>query len=301
VSGATALERKVTDKVRRIEIGTRKMSAGSVHGGVQSRFRGRGMDFEELREYAPGDDVRAIDWNASARTGRTFVKKYREERQLTVVFVVDMSASGDLGAGEGTKRDQAVEIAGLLALTAMRSDHRVGLVLFTDTVEMFVPPARGRGHALRLVRDLVAFRPAGRGTNLASVLRTVRERLRKRAVVIVLSDFLLGEAGAAEAKPELAALARQHDVVGIHVGDQHDRELPAVGLLTLEDVETGELVEIDTGSRRERERLAQAIGETETRMRAFFASSAVDLLSVDTIKPYLPGLVGFFKSRGARR
>lgn len=291
----------VADKVRRIEISTRKMSADSFHGGVQSRFRGRGMDFDELREYAPGDDVRAIDWNASARTGRTFVKKYREERQLTVVFVVDMSASGDLGAGEGTKREQAVEIAGLLALAALRSDHRVGLVLFTDAVEVFVPPARGRGHTLRLVRDLVGFEPKGRGTNLAGALRTVRQRLRRRAVVIVLSDFLLGEEAAAQAKPELAVLARHHDVVSIHLGDRHDRELPAVGLLTLEDVETGELVEIDTGNTRERERLAQAIREADARRRTFFASSAVDLLTVDTLTPYLASLVGFFKSRGARR
>ena len=143
----------VAAKVRRIEICTRRLSNGAFQGGVQSRFRGRGMDFDEVREYEPGDDVRAIDWSATARTGRTFVKKYREERQLTVVFVVDMSASGGLGAGETSKRDQSVEIASVLALAAVRSDHRVSLAAFTDHVEKFVPPARGRSHAMRIVSD----------------------------------------------------------------------------------------------------------------------------------------------------
>jgi uncharacterized protein (DUF58 family) len=290
----------ISEKVRRIEICTRRLSADSFHGGVQSRFKGRGMDFDELREYEPGDDVRAIDWNASARTGRTFVKKYREERQLTVVFIVDMSASGSLGAGEATKREQAIEIAGVLALAALRSDHRVGLTLFTDTVEKFVPPARGRAHALRMVRDLVAFEPEGRGTNLALALRTVRERLRRRAVIVLLSDFLLDGKHADETRLELAALAKRHDVIGIRTGDKHDRELPSVGLLTLEDAETGEIVEIDTSSARQRQRLAVAVKETEERIRAFARGAQVDLLEVDTLKPYLGPLIGFFKSRGVR-
>jgi uncharacterized protein (DUF58 family) len=290
----------ISEKVRRIEICTRRLSADSFHGGVQSRFKGRGMDFDELREYEPGDDVRAIDWNASARTGRTFVKKYREERQLTVVFVVDMSASGSLGAGAVTKREQAVEIAGVLALAALRSDHRVGLALFTDTVEKYVPPARGRAHTLRLVRELVAFQPEGRGTNLALALRTVRERLRRRAVIVVLSDFLMTGKASDDARPELVALARRHDVIAIRTGDKHDRELPSVGLLTLEDAETGEVVEVDTASARQRKRLAAAVLETEERIRAFVRNARVDLLEVDTLKPYLGPLIGFFKSRGVR-
>jgi uncharacterized protein (DUF58 family) len=290
----------IAEKVRRIEICTRRLSADSFHGGVQSRFKGRGMDFDELHEYEPGDDVRAIDWNASARTGRTFVKKYREERQLTVVLVVDMSASGSLGAGGATKREQAIEIAGVLALAAVRSDHRVGLTLFTDSVEKFVPPARGRGHALRLVHDLVAFEPEGRGTNLANALRTVRERLRRRAVVVVLSDFLMTAKAMDEARVELGVLARRHDVIGIRTGDKHDRELPAVGLLTLEDAETGEIVEVDTSSTRQRARLATAVKETEERILALVRGARVDLLEVDTLKPYLGPLVGFFRSRRSR-
>ena len=166
-----------------------------------------------------------------------------------MVFVVDMSASGALGAGEATKREQAIEIAGVLALAALRSDHRVGLVLFTETVEKFVPPARGRAHTSRLVRDLVSFEPEGRGTNLAAALRTVRERLRRRAVVVVLSDFLMNTKGAAEARTELGVLARRHDVIGIRTGDRHDRELPSVGLLTLEDAETGESSRSTPGAR----------------------------------------------------
>ena len=290
----------MAEKVRRLEIATRRLSTDSFHGGVQSRFKGRGMDFDELHEYEPGDDVRSIDWNASARTGRTFVKKYREERQLTVVFVVDMSASGSVGAGAASKRDQAAEIAGVLALAAVRSDHRVGLLLFTDMVEKFIPPARGRSHAIRLVHDLLAFEPSRRGTDLALAVRTVRERLRRRAVVIVLSDFLMARDGASAAGLELAMLARRHDVIGIRTGDKHDRELPSVGLLTLEDAETGEIVEIDTSSARQRSRLAAAVKETEERIRAVTRGANVDLLEVDTLKPYLGPLIGFFKSRGVR-
>ncbi len=294
------LDGRVSENVRRIEICTRRLSADSFQAGVQSRFRGRGMDFDELREYEPGDDVRAIDWNASARTGRTFVKKYREERQLTVVFVVDMSASGALGAGPATKREQAVEIAGVLALAALRSDHRVGLMLFTEVVEKYVPPARGRGHALRIVRDLVAFEPTGRGTKLSEALMTLRKRLRRRAVIVVLSDFLVCKSDAAATRLELAGLARRHDVVCIRTGDKHDRELPSVGLLTLEDVETGEIVELDTASVRQRLALARAMRETDEAIRALIRSARADLLEVDTLRPYLGPLIGFFRSRGVR-
>jgi uncharacterized protein (DUF58 family) len=293
---------RISEKMRRIEICTKRLSTDAFQGGVQSRMRGRGMDFDEVREYTPGDDVRAIDWNATARAGgeRTFVKKYREDRQLTVVFVVDMSASGALGASGTSKREQAIEIAGVLALSALRSDHRVSMALFTDTVELFVPPARGRAHALRLVRDLVAFEPASPRTDLATALRTVRERLKRRAVVIVLSDFLLGDEALARTAPELRRLAHKHDVISIRTGDPHDRSLPAVGLLTLQDAETGEVVEVDTGSRAQRARLEAAIAETEERIRGLTRSAKVDMLEVDTLRPYLAPLVGFFKTRGRR-
>jgi uncharacterized protein (DUF58 family) len=291
---------RITANVRRIEICSRHLGADAFHGGVQSRFRGRGMDFDELREYEPGDDVRAIAWNASARTGRTFVKRYREERQLTVLFVVDMSASSALGAGVATKREQAIEIAGVLALAALRSDHRVGLVIFSDGVEKFVPPARGRAHVRRLVRELVAFEPTGRGTNLREALDAIRRRQRRRAVVVVLSDFLLPERSKDAAQRELATLARRHDVVCIRTGDPHDRELPSVGLVTFEDVESGEIVEVDTGDPRQRAALARAVRETDERLRSFIRRARVDLLEVDTWKPYLGPLIGFFKARGVR-
>ena len=297
---SSSVEGRISQNVRRIEIRTRRLSNDCFQGGVQSRFRGRGMDFDELREYEPGDDVRAIDWNASARTGRTFVKKYREERHLTVVFVVDMSASGALGAGEATKREQAVEIAGVLALAALRSDHRVGLLLYTDAVEKFVPPARGRAHTRRMVHDLVAFEPKGSGTRLGEALRTLRKRLHRRAVIVVLSDFLVTSRDAEDTRLELAGLARKHDVVCIRTGDQHDRELPAVGLLTLEDAETGEVVELDTGSARQRAALAKTIRETDERIRTLVRCAGADFLEVDTLQPYLGALIGFFKSRGVR-
>ncbi len=299
-TSAQEVTRRVSDRVRRIEISTRRLSSEAFHGGVQSRFRGRGMDFDEVREYEPGDDVRSIDWSATARAGHTFVKKYREERQLTVVFVVDMSASGTLGSADASKRDQAIEIAGVLALSAVQSDHRIGLASFTDAVEAFVPPARGRAHAFRIVRDLVAFEPKGQGTNLALALRFVRERLRRRAVIVILSDFLIGVDAMKQARTELRGLAQRHDVVAIRLGDRLDRQLPSVGLLTLEDAETGEVIEVDTGSVRNRARLETLAKDVDERIRSFVRSAQVDLLEVDTLRPYLAPLIGFFRARGGR-
>jgi uncharacterized protein (DUF58 family) len=297
-ANSDAAARRLAERVRRITIGTRRLSSDAFHGGVQSRFRGRGMDFDEVREYEPGDDVRAIDWSATARAGHTFVKKYREERQLTVVFVVDLSASGALGVAEASKRDQSVEIASVLSLAAIHSDHRVGVVAFTDEVELFVPPARGRSHTYRLVRELLALEPSGRGTNLAGALRFVRENVRRRAVVVVLSDFLLADSGFEPARRELAALAQRHDVAAIRVCDSLDRRIPAVGLVTLEDAETGELVELDTGSAKRRAELASIVRENEHRLHSLFTTSGVDLLELDTLRPYLAPVLGFFRSRG---
>ncbi len=291
---------RIAERIRRIAIGTRRLSSEAFNGGVQSRFRGRGMDFDEVREYHPGDDVRAIDWSASARAGHTFVKKYREERQLTVVFVVDLSASGALGSGDCSKREEIVEMTSVLALSAVHSDHRIGLVTFTDAVESFAPPARGRRHVFRLVSDLLAFEPRGRGTNLSQALRFVHERTKRRAVIVILSDFLLGKAGLDAARPELRRLAQRHDVVAIRVGDKWDKELPAVGLLTIEDAETGELVEIDTGSAKQRARIEQAARETDEQVRGLLRSAHVDLLEIDTLTPYLGSLIGFFRARGGR-
>jgi uncharacterized protein (DUF58 family) len=297
-SNGDAAARRLAERVRRITIGTRRLSSDAFHGGVQSRFRGRGMDFDEVREYEPGDDVRAIDWSATARAGHTFVKKYREERQLTVVFVVDLSASGSLGVAEASKREQSVEIASVLALAAIHSDHRVGVVAFTDDVELFVPPARGRSHTYRLVRELLAFEPSGRGTDLARALRFVRENVRRRAVVVVLSDFLLAKGGLEAARRELRGLVHRHDVAAIRVSDPLDRGVPAVGLVTLEDAETGELVELDTGSAKRRTELESIVREDERRVRAMLTSSGVDLLELDTLRPYLGPVMGFFRSRG---
>ncbi|HEX4337248.1 MAG TPA: DUF58 domain-containing protein [Polyangiaceae bacterium] len=292
--------RRLAERVRRIQIGTRRLSSEAFHGGVQSRFRGRGMDFDEVREYEPGDDIRAIDWSATARAGHTFVKKYREERQLTVIFVVDLSASGALGSGDESKREQAVEIAGVLALGAVHSDHRIGLVAFTDEIEAFVPPARGRAHAFRLVNGLVALEPRGRGTDLAGALRLVRDRVRRRAVVVILSDLLLGKEGVDKVRPELGYLARKHDVLAIRIGDRLDRALPAVGLLTLEDAETGEVVEVDTGSAAQRARIEAVASESDEKLRSLVKGAHVDLLDVDTLRPYLGPLIGFFRARGGR-
>jgi uncharacterized protein (DUF58 family) len=199
-----------------------------------------------------------------------------------------------------TKQEQAIEIAGVLALSAQSRDHRIGMALFTDSVELFVPPARGRQHTMRLINELVTFRPKGRGTNLSLALRSVRERLKKRAIVVVLSDFLLDKKDMDESLPELRALAQRHDVVTIRTADLNDRGFPSVGLVTLEDAETGEVVEVDTGNGTQRSHLEDAVRHSDERIRALARSAHVDMLELDTLQPYIGSLVGFFRSRGGR-
>ncbi|HSM93067.1 MAG TPA: DUF58 domain-containing protein [Anaeromyxobacteraceae bacterium] len=297
--------RPLLQRVRRIEIATKRAVQDRLQGSYHSVFKGRGMAFSEVRPYAPGDEVRAIDWNVTARTGSLHVKRFVEERELTVMILADLSASTDFGSRERTQAEVAAEIAALIAFSAVANGDRVGLVLFTDRVERFVPPRKGRRHALRLVSEILRFRPEGRRTSIAAPLEFLRRALRRRAVAFLLSDFL--EGGDGEGRPfgferALRVAARKHDVVPIRLGDRLDAELPAAGLAWIEDPETGEVVRIDLADRRARRRYQAALRAEEERLRRLFARLDLDAARVRADDAdYVTPLAAFFQARARRR
>jgi len=287
--------REVIRRVRRLEIRTRRLVEDSLAGSYHSVFRGQGMEFSEVRGYVPGDDVRSIDWNVSARMGHPYVKTFTEERELTVVLVVDASGSETFGTARPTKLGMATEVSALLAFSAIRNNDRVGLLLFTDEIELYLPPRKGREHGLRVLRELVTVAPRGRGTSIAGALEYLQRVIRKRAVVFVVSDFQ--DAGWERL---LRVAAQKHDLVAIAVSDPREEDLPAVGLLAVEDPETGEPVVIDTGSARVREEWARATREGRARLRQTVRRVGVDLLELSTADAYEAPLVRFFHERARR-
>ena len=290
--------------MRQLEIRTRRMVNDSLAGAYHSVFKGRGMDFDEVREYSPGDEVRTIDWNVTARAGRTFVKKFTEERELTILLLVDISASGNFGSGAKAKRDLAAELASVLAFSAIRNSDKVGLVLYTDRIERYLPPKKGRRHVLRVVRDILFHTPQGRGTDTVKALDVVTHVLHRRAIVFLISDFVAPGDPAAVRGALCRAMRqtnRRHDLVAVHVEDPHERELPDVGILALEDAETGEVIELDTASSAVRKRFKAAAEERSRRLVIDFRSEGVDTLQLRTDTPYIPALQRFFKTRERRR
>jgi uncharacterized protein (DUF58 family) len=290
--------------MRQLEIRTRRMVNDSLAGAYHSVFKGRGMDFDEVREYSPGDEVRTIDWNVTARAGRPFVKKFTEERELTILLLVDISASGNFGSGAQAKRDLAAELASVLAFSAIRNSDKVGLVLYTDRIERYLPPKKGRRHVLRVVRDILFHTPQGRGTDTVKALDVVNHVLHRRAIVFLISDFVApGDPAAVRAGlcRAMRQTNRRHDLVAVHVEDPHERELPDVGILALEDAETGEVIELDTASSAVRKRFKAAAEERSRRLVIDFRSEGVDTLQLRTDTPYIPALQRFFKTRERRR
>lgn len=294
------LSPEIRKKIRSIEIRTSRMVSDVLAGQYRSAFKGRGMEFEEVRPYMFGDDVRSIDWNVSARAGEPHVKVFREERELTVMLAVDLSRSLAMGTRSELKRELVAEIAATLAFSAIRSNDRVGMLLFTDRIEAIVPPKKGARHVLRIVRDLLAFTPQGRGTDIARALDELNASLSKRTVVCVISDFL----APARAKPwegALARLRRRHDVIPIIVTDARERELPDVGIIDLEDLETGEVRAYDSSSRWVREGWAEvAEDRAQTRDRLFRKAKTEPLL-LETGVDFLAPLRAYFSRREARR
>lgn len=302
----------VTDmlrKVRRIEIATNRQVSDAIAGAYHSIFKGQGMDFEEAREYQPGDEIRSIDWNVTARTGKAHVKKYREERELTMMLAVDLSGSGSFGSDKQSKRELEAEIASVLAFSAARNGDKVGLALFTDEIELIIPPRKGRSHILRLIREILYFTPKRVGTDISKALDGINKLLKRRAIVVLLSDFLQGPNGELPnpakraSDPVFKALDitnRRHDLVCINVYDDREMELPSIGNIVLEDSETGEIIELDTFSQ---SILKNYNFENKTRMKAFklgLASIGIDSIEVCTGKPYIVAIRKFFESRRRR-
>ncbi len=294
-SQSQAIPREILRKVRRIEIRTRKLVNESLAGGYHSVFKGQGMEFSEVREYQFGDDVRSIDWNVTSRMGHPFVKKYQEERELTVVLVVDVSASGTFGSAEQVKSEVMAEICALLAFSAIRNNDRVGLILFTDRVEKFVPPAKGQRHVLRVIREILFHRPVGRGTDLNAALEYLGRVIRRRAVVFLVSDFLTKDF-----ERSLRLVNRVHDLVALSVRDPRESELPAVGMVALEDAETGVVQVVDTGVRRLRQAFREAALAAQQRLRDLFRRLGIDTVELANGEPYDVPLVRFFEERARR-
>src|SRR5438094_3194294 len=286
---------EILKKIRTLEIKTRGLVETAFAGDYHSVFKGRGMNFEDVREYQPGDEIRAIDWNVTARMGNAFVKKFTEERELTVMLVVDVSASGNFGSTTQSKREPAAEVACLLAFSAIRNNDKVGLVLFTDRVELFIPPKKGRSHTLRLIREILFFKPQGRGTEPALALDYLNNIVTRRAVVFFISDFQ-----APDFSQALAVSGRRHDFVAIHIHDERERSLPNVGLITLEDAESGDQIEINNADRTTRARLTDLIEARNSELSRVFRRNHIDAIALQTGKDYLPPLRAFFKQRERR-
>ena len=310
---------ELLESVRRVEVRTNRLVNDTMVGAYLSHFKGRGMDFEELREYIPGDDVRDIDWNVTHRLGRPFVKRFREERELTAVLAVDVSASSAFGSASRTKREFATEIAATLAMSAARTGDKVALLLFTDEVELFVPPRKGRRHLLRLVREMLVFKPRRRGTDISGALGFLNHVLHRRAMVFLLTDFLHSETGRAgsplpavgahgvtrltnrDVVQELGLTNTRHDVVCLHLHDPRESTLPVAGLLTIEDAETGELLELDSNRNAVRGRFAAVNAERLAELDRALIRTGVDTLRLNTAEPFAPALQRFFEIRRGRR
>jgi uncharacterized protein (DUF58 family) len=301
-SGKT--NKAMMSSMRQLEIRTRRMVNDSLSGSYQSVFKGRGMDFDEVREYSPGDEVRTIDWNVTARAGRPFVKKFTEERELTIFLLVDISASGNFGSGAIAKRDLAAELASVLAFSAIRNSDKVGLLLYTDQVEKYLPPKKGRRHVLRVVRDIMYHAPEHIGTDTVKALDVANRLLHRRAIVFLISDFEAPKNTAAariDLRRAMRRTNRRHDLVAVHVEDPREKELPDVGIVALEDAESGEVIEVDTASSTIRERFKALSLERGRQLVSDFRSEGIDTLQLQTDAPYMPALQRFFKTRERRR
>jgi uncharacterized protein (DUF58 family) len=291
------LSAELIKKIRRIEIRTRRLVNSSFGGEYQAVFKGRGMEFDEVRPYRHGDEVRTIDWNVTARTGELFVKRYVEERELTVMLLVDASASGQFGTINRFKREIAAELAAVLAFSAITNNDKVGLLIFTDQIELFITPRKGRRHVLRLIRDLLAFEPTGRQTNLRLGLETLNHMLKRRSIIFLLSDFL--------SPPEsyrsiLQVSNRRHDIIAVTLSDPRELKWPDVGMLALEDAETGQIQWVDTSSRQWRQAFTERVNELQFARERVFRKAKVDRINITTDSDYVVPLTNFFEQRARR-
>jgi len=310
------IPREILKKIRQIELRTNRVVTETLAGAYHSVFKGQGMNFDEVREYQAGDDVRAIDWNVTARMNHPFIKKFVEERELTLMLLVDVSGSGLFGSRAQSKRELAAEIASVLAFSAIRNNDKVGLLLYTDEVEKYIPPRKGRGHVLRVIREVLFYEPRRRGTNLVGALEFMGRVLSHKAICAVISDFLTNESAAdlasrraidnAAPLPRATQTAlrmanRRHDVVAVQVTDLYELELPALGRLILEDAETGEVLEVNTGNATSRAAFALRQQKHQEALARQLRGAGVDTIQLRTDQPYGAALGRFFESREKRR
>jgi uncharacterized protein (DUF58 family) len=313
------IPREILKKIRQIELRTNRLVSETLAGQYHSVFKGQGMNFDEVREYQPGDEVRSIDWNVTARMNHPFIKKFVEERELTLMLVVDVSGSGLFGSSEQSKRELAAEIASVLAFSAIRNNDKVGLILFSDEVEKFIPPRKGRRHVLRVIREVLFFEPQRRGTDLNGALEFLLRVTPHKAIAVVISDFIGSPAAARtrhhRLRPQMMLLEslaqasfamlrqanRRHDLVAVQITDRYELELPDLGRLVLNDAETGEIVEINTGDQRKRAAFAERQARAQTELARLFRSAGIDAIQLRTDRPYGIELARFFETRERRR
>ncbi len=288
---------ELMNKIRRIEIRTRRLVNDSFAGEYHSIFKGRGVEFDEVRPYLPGDEVRSIDWNVTARMGQPFVKTYVEERELTVMLMVDASGSGDFASKGRFKRELAAEFAAVLSFSATTNKDKVGLLIFTDKVELYIPPRQGRRHVLRLIRELLAFEPQNSGTDIKMALDTVNQILKRRSIIFLVSDFI--DDPERYGKP-LFMSNRKHDLIAVDLHDPLETEIPDVGVLALEDAESGDLVWLDTSDPAWRQLFARRTSQFEIDKRKALANAGVDRIQIRTDQDYVKALTLFFEQRNKR-
>ena len=283
-------------KVRKIEIKTRGLSNHIFAGEYHTAFKGRGMAFSEVREYQSGDDVRSIDWNVTARYNTPFIKVFEEEREMTVMMLIDVSASGNFGTKEQFKRELATEIAAILAFSAIKNNDKVGVIFFTDKVEKFIPPKKGKRHILRIIREVLAFEPSQKGTDVAGALEYFNSAIKKRSICFILSDFM----SSSFEKP-LKIASKKHDVVGLRIYDQRENNLPNIGLIHMQDNESDKIIFVDTSNKKMRIDFANNRSKKIKAIQKLFPTSGADLIDIGTGNDYVKPLITFFKNRGKRR
>jgi uncharacterized protein (DUF58 family) len=289
------IPKEILKKVRQIEIRTGRLVNDVFAGEYESIFKGRGMEFHEVREYIPGDDIRSIDWNVTARAGHPYVKKFIEERELTVIIMADISGSGNFGTRNKMKIELMAEIGAVLSFSAIKNNDKIGLLLFTDKIEKFIPPKKGRPHVLRVIRELLYYKPGSRKTSINSALEYLGKVLKKRAVVFLISDFM-----DTDYEKRLRILNKRHDIVGISISDPGEKDLPDMGLAEFEDAETGEVLFLDTGDELLKKELAKKrLSFADSRNKAFRAMG-LDSIDISTDKPYIKPLILFFRMRAKR-
>ena len=289
------LPEELVQKIKSIQIFTKRAVDASFAGQYESVFKGRGMQFDEVREYTPGDDIRDIDWNVTARTGRAHIKRFVEEREMTLLFAVDLSASGQFGTINKTKSELAAEFCAVLSFAAAKNNDKVGLVIFTDQIDLYIPPKKGMRHVLRLVRELLNFEMPKRRTDIPMALDYIARVTKKKATVFVVSDFI-----ETDIKKPLSLLNRRHDVIAVPVRDRAEIALPNIGIIELQDAETGELILVDTASRGFRDSYGQNTGISFENLQGLFRSISVDCIPITTDQPYVQDVVQFFHMRHRR-